>query len=112
MITKVFSVFDSKLATFGRPWFQMTDAAALREFADAVNDGSNPNNQWHSHPEDFSLYLVGQFDDQQGELIPCAPSSLVTASSLIKDIVPLGRNGKQMEFDLSVNGESKEASPK
>lgn len=83
MIMKVFSVFDAKLATFGRPWFQMTDAAALREFSDAVNDGSNPNNQWHTHPEDFSLFVIGEFDDQSGELIPRTPLSLVTASSLV-----------------------------
>lgn len=87
MIKKMYSVFDSKLATFGLPWFQMTDAAGLREFSDAVNDGSNPNNQWHRHPEDFSLFHIGDFDDQTGEVVPCVPRSLVTASSLVKAAV-------------------------
>lgn len=112
MIMKVFSVFDAKLATFGRPWFQMTDAAALREFADAVNDGSNPNNQWHSHPEDFSLFVLGQYDDQSGELIPCNPLSLVTASSLVKDIVQLDRKPQQLDLFRNGSDVQKEASPK
>lgn len=93
MNSKMYSVFDSKLATFGRPWFQMTDGAALREFADAVNDNSNPNNQWNRHPEDFSLFVIGEFNDQSGEVIPCINKSLVTASSLIRierEVVDLG----------------------
>lgn len=106
MMMKIYSVFDAKLATFGRPWFQMRDAAALREFSDAVNDTSNPNNQWHSHPEDFSLFRIGEYDDQSGEIIPCTPESLVTASSLVKMDIAIP---KQME--LFNNKVEKEASP-
>lgn len=82
MIMKMYSVFDSKLAVFGRPWFSQRDAAAIREFSDAVNDGSNPNNQWFRHPEDFSLFSIGEFDDENAELIPQNPVNLVTASAL------------------------------
>lgn len=84
MILKVYSVFDSKLASFGRPWYEMTDASAIRVFSDAVNDGSNPANQWYKHPEDFSLYHVGTFDDESAALEPCLPLSLVTASAVFK----------------------------
>lgn len=82
MKLKVYSVFDSKLATFGRPWYEMTDAAAIRVFSDAVNDGSNPNNQWYKHPEDFSLYCLGDFEDESGAIDKKLPVSLVTASSI------------------------------
>lgn len=108
MITNVYSVFDSKLATFGRPWYEMTDASAIRVFSDAVNDGSNPNNQWFKHPEDFSLYMIGQFDDVSGELFSGAkdgsprPVSLVTAAAVFdfKKVVQLDL--------LEKNGEKKE----
>jgi hypothetical protein len=103
MMQKVFSVLDTKLATFGRPWFHMTDASAIREFSDAVNDGSNVQNQWYRHPEDFSLYCVGSFDDQSGELIPCLPLSLVTASAVFR-YTP--SSGEREFFDK--NGSKKE----
>lgn len=88
MILNVYSVFDAKLAVFGKPWYGLNDAGAIREFSDAVNDGSNPNNQWHRHPEDFSLYHLGAFDDQTGELMSDKPKSLVTASAMFQGVAP------------------------
>lgn len=82
MKLNVYSVFDAKLACFGRPWYEMTDASAIRVFTDAVNDGSNVQNQWHRHPEDFSLFVIGTFEDSNGMLKPSTPLSLVTASAV------------------------------
>lgn len=85
MILKVFSVFDSKLSTFSKPWYDLTEASAIRNFADNVND-ANPKNPWFLHPEDYSLFYISDFDDQLGKyIIPkdeIFPRSLVTASSL------------------------------
>jgi len=82
MILKVYSVFDSKVACFGKPWYSVSDAAAIREFGDAVNDGSNPNNQWFRHPEDFQLFVIGEFDDGTGALEDQKPKALISAASL------------------------------
>lgn len=84
MILQMFAVLDSKAGFFGNPWFEQKEASAIRNFSDAVNDSSNPNNMWNKHPEDFSLYLLGQFDNNSGEVIPSLPKSLVTASALHK----------------------------
>lgn len=82
MIIKLFAVFDSKAAMFGRIFSDQQEGSAMRNFSDAVNDSSNQNNMWNKHPEDFSLFQVGEFDDSTGELIPCIPKSLITASAL------------------------------
>jgi len=82
MILKIFAVYDSKARFFGQPFFDQEEGSALRNFGDAVNDGSNPNNMWHRHPEDFSLFELGEFDNGSGEIIPNLPKSLVTASAL------------------------------
>ncbi|QCQ84847.1 nonstructural protein [Blackfly microvirus SF02] len=79
---KIFSVFDSKAASFGVPFADHQEGSAIRNFADAVNDGSNPNNMWHNHPEDFSLFQLAEFDNNTGEIVPIKPKSLVTASAL------------------------------
>lgn len=106
MLIKIFSVFDSKAAFFGQPFCDQNEGSAIRNFSDAVNDGSNPNNLWHKHPEDFSLFNIGEFDNETGELIPSLPKSLLTASAIsslgstadldIRDRV----NGKQLDLNL------------
>lgn len=101
MIVKIFAVFDSKAAFFGRPFSEQMEASAIRGFRDAVNDGSNPANLWHNHPEDFSLFMIGEFDDSTGELIPCIPKSLITASA----IVDVTKPGKYVGDLFNRNGE-------
>lgn len=93
MIRNAYSIFDSKLATFSQPFFDLTDASAIRNFSDAIADGSNPNNQWHKHPEDFSLFVVGSFDDEKGELLAVVPRSLITASATVYK-KPVKKNGQ------------------
>lgn len=99
MLMKMYSVFDAKTATFCQPFYSVSDAAAIRSFSDSVNDGSNPNNQWHKHPEDFSLFLIGEFLDDSASLRPVHPPvSLVTASAIYEHQVPAGNNGsREME---------------
>lgn len=82
MVIKLFAVFDAKAAFFGQPFSDQQEGSAIRSFADAVNDSSNPANMWNKHPEDFSLFQIGEFDNNSGELIPVIPKSLVTASAL------------------------------
>lgn len=82
MKSKVYSIFDSKTACFSKPWCHISDASAIREFSDAVNDNRNPNNQYFNHPEDFSLFFVGEFDDLVGHMESSNPISLVTAASV------------------------------
>lgn len=78
----LYVVLDAKAGFYGMPWAEQRDEAAIRQFADAVNDGSNPGNMWHKHPEDFSLYRIGTYDNERGVLVTVTPEALVTASAL------------------------------
>lgn len=89
MKLKVFSVFDTKLAVFGNPWFDQRVESAIRAFTDAVNSPGD-NNMWNKHPEDFSLYLLGEFDNDTGTFDLDKPRNLLTASSI--------RRSPQMEL--------------
>lgn len=98
---KIFTVYDMKAEFFGQPFFEQEEASAIRSFGDAVNDGSNPANQWFKHPEDFQLYLIGSFDNERGELKTCLPKALVMASALARrkspDDLPLfEKNGEKV----------------
>lgn len=60
---KVFALNDSKLGEFGQPFFFQASGQALRMLQDLVRD---PKTIVAQHPEDFRLYLLGEFDPKSG----------------------------------------------
>lgn len=99
MKTMMFSVFDSKAAIFGTPFFMLREQMAIRAITDMVND---PETMIAKHPEDFSLYHLGVFDDENGDIEMCKPRNIATASSLVKPVI----NEKNV-IDLIKNGKKK-----
>lgn len=73
MKLKAFSVFDVKVDAYKQPFFLPTNGAAVRAFADAVNDEKTEVSR---HPEDYKLICLGEFDDETGILSPSVPQSL------------------------------------
>lgn len=63
MILRAFTVYDSKVEAYLRPFFMQTPAEAIRAFTETVNDGQSP---FCKHPEDFTLFEVGTFDESTG----------------------------------------------
>lgn len=60
---KCFSVFDKKAGSFNTPFFAMTEDMAKRSFVDLCRDERTTVAQ---HPEDFDLWIVGDFDQVRG----------------------------------------------
>lgn len=58
-----YSVFDNKAKVFSQPFYTVNDSTAIRMFRDAAID---PQTSLAKHPEDFSLYAIGRFDDALG----------------------------------------------
>lgn len=71
-LLKVFSVFDVKAEAYLRPFFVKTRGQAIRGFSDAVND---PQHEFHAHPDDYTLFQIGEFDEDEGKLIPAVPET-------------------------------------
>lgn len=63
MIYKVFSVYDSKAKSYSQPFFAINEELAIRMFASAIGD---PKSELCKHSADFSLHLLGAFDDSSG----------------------------------------------
>lgn len=64
---KVFSVYDSKMGCYARPFHTKTLGEAMRSWSDFVNErGTAANN----HPEDFTLFELAEFDEDTGLFIP------------------------------------------
>lgn len=77
MITHLFSVFDSAAKLFVAPWHAPTVELALRRFRFTVNE---PGNEINKFPEEYSLFHVGEFNQETGEIVAYAtPRSLGVA---------------------------------
>lgn len=81
MKLNVYSVYDCKACVFANPFFMVNDKSALRGFGDAVN---SRDSIFAQHPEDYSLYRLGTFDDGVGLLVAEAqPVVLAMASAMV-----------------------------
>lgn len=67
MILKIFTVYDSKAEAFLPPFFQATKAMAQRVFETVAND---PKHQFGAHPADYTLFEIGEFNDESAEIVP------------------------------------------
>lgn len=63
---KIFSIFDNKANAYLRPFCLPSNAHAVREVSEVLQQ-SGP---FSDYPEDFTLFALGQFDDDTGEIQP------------------------------------------
>lgn len=74
----IFSIFDTAANAFLQPFFSANEGVAKRAFAHAVN---SPESDFNRHFQDYSLYLVGWFDDDKGEISAESPTHLGAGAS-------------------------------
>lgn len=77
---KAFSIKDSKAEVYNPPFFKPTHGEAERTFRELANDEKTNVNKY---PEDFSLWYVGNYNEQTGILEPKEPTHLHNAISMI-----------------------------
>lgn len=78
------AVRDQKSVMFAQPVTAPTRGIALRSWGDQLNDPKNADGEAVKHPEDFSLWYIGEYDDNTGEITPHKPEQMVVASDLIR----------------------------
>lgn len=81
MITKVFSLYDSKAKAFGPPAHISTVGLAIRGLQNAVEAREGDLGK---HPEDFVLYEIAEWDDNTGEFINKNPHNLTCLAADFK----------------------------
>lgn len=79
MILRVYSMQD-RFSGFMQPTFELNDQVAIRNFEHAIlaTDGI-----LHSHPADFTLCYIGDFDSVSGVLKSVAPPVVVVTGSAV-----------------------------
>lgn len=82
MLLFAVSIKDRAADVFMRPFFVPHRNVAIRDFTDEVNRASG-DNQLNKHPDDFDLYLLGQFDDASGSFVSDDPVVLVRGKDVL-----------------------------
>lgn len=73
---KLFAVHDVAAEAFMAPHSFPTTAMAIRAFSQACEDSST---QFHQTPSDYTLFQIGEFSDETGEVTPCTPLAVAKA---------------------------------
>jgi hypothetical protein len=80
MKINIYTIFDSASAAYMRPFFAQSDGQATRSFGDIARDEKH---EIGKHPEDYSLWRIGTFDDNSSEINPETKTCLATALELV-----------------------------
>ena len=65
MVKKIYSIYDEKSEAFLQPFFMDTNGQAIRAIVDCLSD---PQHNFSRHSADYTLFLIGQFDDQDATI--------------------------------------------
>lgn len=91
MKLEVYTVYDNAVGAFLRPFFVRSRGEAIRSFTDAVND---PKSEIGSHREDFTLFMIGYYDDNAGLVSSIATPDRVISALECADPDDPGRAAK------------------
>lgn len=75
MMLQIFSVRDQAAGAFLPPFFMRSRGEAIRAFSEAVGD---PQHQFAKHVSDFTLFCIGDFDDNSGMIRPVEPVRIIS----------------------------------
>lgn len=81
MLNRIYSIYDSASGIYQRPFAGRTDGEVTRTISDiAVSDEHDIGR----HPEDYTLFCLGEFNDGTGEVSGyLTPQKVATALELV-----------------------------
>ena len=74
------SIYDSAVEAYMRPFTAQSPGQATRLFEDELR---RPESDMGRHPEDYSLFQIGTFDDSSGSVEPANFSCLARAHEIL-----------------------------
>ncbi len=93
MKLNAYTIFDVASGVYMRPFFSQADGQATRGFKDIATDADH---EVGKHPEDYTLFRIGSFNDTTGKMEGEQLEKLATAL----ECVHLDRNPNQADLKL------------
>jgi len=76
----IISVKDTVAEIFNDPRVEINAASAIRAFTNSIQDNKNK--------DDFTLYIIGEFDTQNGEVKGCEPVKIYSGHDVKTNNIP------------------------
>lgn len=76
----MYSIFDRASGVYDRPFPARSDAEASRSFGDIACDKNHPIG---AHPDDFTLYNIGTYEDSKGALEGTDPVKVINGDEAV-----------------------------
>lgn len=70
----IYSIYDAKIEEYQTPFFAKADGAVIRGVLDAME---NKQSDLARHPEDFTVFRLGVFDEETASIDLCASPQTV-----------------------------------
>lgn len=80
MILNVFTIYDVKAAVYAAPFFAPTVGVAKRLCLQSMSADTT----WAQFPDDFTLFHLGEFDDQSARFDPINPLPVCQLGELLR----------------------------
>jgi len=93
MKVQCYAIFDQCSGIYEKPFFSTADAVVVREFQDIV---ATPDHQIAKHPEHYSLWRLGTFDNTTGKILNEDNECLIQGV----EAVALQKNKKDAQVDF------------
>ena len=93
MKLNAYTIYDVASGIYMRPFFSQADGQAMRGFKDIALDADH---EVGKHPEDYTLYRVGSFNDVTGVMASEELEKLITGL----ECVASSRNVNKENLDL------------
>lgn len=81
MIYGVYCIRDNAAQVYLSPVLEKNDVLARRNFENACYSGYVQNQVLGTHPQDFSLYKIAEFDDEKGLFDAMVPAVLICSGT-------------------------------
>lgn len=82
-VLQICAIRDRAIDAFGQPIFVTHTGAAVRSFADEIN---NQQSELAKHPEDYDLYHLGTYDAETGAIESHKPRQLAIGKDQVKPL--------------------------
>ncbi len=82
MKLNAYTIYDVASGIYMRPFFSQADGQAIRGFKDIATDADH---EIGKHPEDYTLYRIGAFNDTTGKMEGEQLEKLATALEMVSN---------------------------
>jgi hypothetical protein len=82
MKLNAYTIYDVASGVYMRPFFSQADGQAIRGFKDIACDADH---EIGKHPEDYTLYRIGSFNDNTGKMEGEELEKLATALEMVSN---------------------------